>query len=165
MAQQIQNTFWAGVIFMVVVSVFFYLSHRDEDHGPTRWARWKAWAIARYMSTPGPVPVLQENNTEQHSDAAEQPTEHPGTEGAEYVPGLVEQLAALDDDALLEALALVQTEDGEYRFAESRVGRFVGGRLEDRIEQVRAVRGVETPPPPGRTLRVRDTEGERVIPY
>jgi hypothetical protein len=65
---------------------------------------------------------------------------------------------------LLDALSQVRTDDGEYRFAESRIGRFIGGRLEDRIAQVREVRGVE-PPPSGRTLKVRDAQGERVIPF
>jgi hypothetical protein len=70
----------------------------------------------------------------------------------------------MDDDVLLEALSQVRNSDGEYRFAESRIGRFASGRLEDRIAQVRDARGVELPPPAGRMLQVRDAAGERLIP-
>jgi hypothetical protein len=52
-----------------------------------------------------------------------------------------------------------------WNLAESRVGRFIGGRLEDRIDQVREVRGVDpAPAPPGRQLRIRDEHGEHLIP-
>lgn len=122
-------------------------------------------AIGRVMSRRAPVPTFQENEWEQRSDAVEQGWEQAGTGGAEHVPYLVEQLGDLDDNELLEVLALIQDDTG-YRFAESRIGRFVGGRLEDRIDQVRAVRGEpEGEPPPGRTLKVRDEKGERVISY
>jgi hypothetical protein len=77
------------------------------------------------------------------SYAVEQGSEQPGTGGAFHVPPLWEQLGTLSDDELLDILARVVDEDGEPRFAESKIGRFVGGRLEDRIAQVRAVRGVE----------------------
>lgn len=36
--------------------------------------------------------------------------------------------------------------DGSYKYAESRIAKFIGGRTEDRIAQVRAIRGVVVPP-------------------
>lgn len=101
--------------------------------------------------------------TEQRSHAVERPREHLGTEDGNDVPPLVELLGTLDDDALLDILAGLRGEDGAYRFAESRVAKFIGGRVEDRLAQVREVRGTEKPTPPGRILRVRDERGERVI--
>jgi hypothetical protein len=68
---------------------------------------------------------------------------------AEPVPGLVEQLEAMDDDQLLDILALIGDADGAYRFAESRVAKFIPGRVEDRLTQVREVRHTEKPAPPG----------------
>jgi hypothetical protein len=96
-------------------------------------------------STGGRLPIYA-IATEQRSYAAEQPTEQPGTGGRNAVPGLREHLGTLPDDVLLRELALVVSEDGTFKYAESRIAKFIGGRVEDRIAQVRAVRG--TPPPP-----------------
>lgn len=110
------------------------------------------------------VPENNQRRAEQRSYAVEQGAEQVGTGSMEHVPSLVEQLEQLSDDALLDILARVQDEDGEARFAESRIGRFIGGRLEDRIAEVRKVRGVLPPPaPPERVLRVRDNGLERLI--
>jgi len=79
-----------------------------------------------------PVPKPDENTVPDCSYA----TEHVGTTDAEHVPIL---LGTLTDDQLLDILARVQF-DGDYRFAESKIGRFIGGRLEDRILQVRQIR-------------------------
>lgn len=45
--QRIQEAFWAGVVFLITLVVYFYLSHRDEDYAPTRWTRWKASIMSR----------------------------------------------------------------------------------------------------------------------
>lgn len=125
------------------------------------WARvWRA-----FMST---LAWFQERYTmrmEHGSYAVERRREPLGTAGAEPVPDLVERLSDLDDDTILGLLAQVQNEDGEYRYAESRIAKFIPGRVEERLAQVRAVRGTDKPLPPGRTLRVRDGGGERIIPF
>jgi len=102
---------------------------------------------------------------EHGSHAAERSWELLRTEAGNDVPDLVEQLEALDDDSLLDLLAQLCDEDGEWRFAESRVAKFIPGRVEDRLAQVRDVRGTEKPVPPGRVLRVRDSGDERVISF
>lgn len=111
------------------------------------------------------VPTRAANQTEQRSDAAEPGREPSGTEAGNLVPDILERLEALDDDQLLDILALLRDDQGEYRFAESRVAKFIPGRVEDRLTQVREIRGTEKPLPPGRVLRVRDNSGERVIPF
>jgi hypothetical protein len=126
---------------------------------------WLVRTWDRIMSRYAPVPTSQTDDAEHRSYAAEPPTEPSATEAAELVPYLAEQLSDLDDDELLEVLALLKSPDG-YRFAESRIAKFIPGRDEDRISQVRAVRGVEPEPAPaGRVLKVRDSAGERLIPY
>jgi len=126
------------------------------------------WAVRLWdrliMSRAVGVPGNESRDGEHRSDAAELGRELSGTRGRELVPALAEQLAALDDAELLEVLALIETEDG-YRFAESRIAKFIPGRVEDRLDQVRAARGTTPEPPPGRVLKVRDQAGERVIPY
>jgi hypothetical protein len=123
-------------------------------------------AIGRVMSRGAPVPDGRDNAREHGSYAAEPDREPSGTGGREPIPALAEQLTALDDNEVLAVLALIESEDGEYRYADSRIAKFIPGRVEDRIDQVRAVRGVEAElAPPGRLLRVRDEKGERVIPF
>jgi hypothetical protein len=120
--------------------------------------------IGMFMSNPAPVPELPQNRNEHRSYAENRPAEPSGTEERNAVPDLVELLSDLDDDALLDILARLRDADGAYRFAESRVAKFIPGKVEDRLTQVREVRHTEKPPPPGRTLRIRDAHGERVIP-
>lgn len=48
-AQHIRETFYGGVVFLIVITTWAYLSHRSVEGGPTRWAEWKAFLRARYM--------------------------------------------------------------------------------------------------------------------
>ena len=77
---------------------------------------------------------------------------------------VVTYLERCDDDQLLAVLAELIDDTGDWRFAESRVAKFIPGRVEDRLAQVRAIRDTVPPSPPGRQLRVRDETGERLIP-
>ena len=52
-------------------------------------------------------------------------------------------LSTLPDDEFIDTLAQMTNPDGSWRYAESRIGKFAPGRLEDRIEQVRRVRGTD----------------------
>jgi hypothetical protein len=77
---------------------------------------------------------------------------------------VIDYLEHCDNDVLLNLLAQLTDAEGDYRFAESRVAKFIPGRVEDRLSQVRAVRDTTPPPPPRRHLRVKDDHGERLIP-
>jgi predicted outer membrane lipoprotein len=158
----------AGLIFLL------WLNHRlrgrpksereEETQPPPTQAPMMSHLVALIMSyvfgSAGPIEPV---GTEQRSDAVERSTEPRVTQPAEPVPDLMEQLATLTDDELLDILARLPGEDDDYRFAESRIAKFIPGRVEDRLAQVRAARGTEKPPAPGRQLRIRDQAGERLI--
>lgn len=161
--QLVQVLGWTGLCFVAIVA----LALVGGDAWRWLWRElrgaWRYFVLSfdlrGYGQFADAVPESGNNDAEQRSDAVEQPTEQAGTGVREHVPGLAEQLAALTDDQLLDVLARVPGEDGP-RFAESRIGRFVGGRLEDRIAQVRDVRGVVPEPKPGRVLTYH-VNGER----
>lgn len=102
--------------------------------------RWRASIMSRRVAVPPPA----QTGRERYSYAAEQPAEQAGTEGRELFRTLAEQLSALSEDDRLTVYALMIDDDGEYIYADSRIGRMSGGRLEDRIAQVRNVRGAPT---------------------
>ena len=107
------------------------------------------------------------NSAERRSAAVEQPTEQPGTAAAFPVPALVAALEQLDDEALLDILAQLKKDGGE-RFTDSRIAKFIGGRIEDRVAQVRDVRAKSAPPkqPDARQLTIRSrAEGEHVVSF
>ena len=122
-------------------------------------ARFEVKHFAPYVASASSVPALPQNDGNARSDAVEPDREQSGTEDGNRVPSLVAQLEQLSDEALLDILARLKTPAGEDRFADSRIGKFIGGRVEDRVEQVRAVRAKPAPAPPGRTIPVRDRAG------
>lgn len=72
-------------------------------------------------------------------------------------------LGTLSDSALLDILA--QVKQGEqWAFAESRIGKFIPGRVEDNIALVRRVRG-EAAPSPARIIRVNGGEHELIVDW
>lgn len=54
--------------------------------------------------------------------------------------GFAERFAALTDDERLEMFALARNPDGSWRFREDRIARFIGGKVNARLNQVRRVR-------------------------
>lgn len=98
------------------------------------------------------------------SPAENGPMEPPGTDPMEPVPALRSTLARLTDDEMLEELALLPGDVDGYRYADSRIAKFIGGRVDDRLAQVRDVRG-RAAPIKGRALKVRDIRGEREIAF
>jgi len=110
------------------------------------------------------VPITDQNQTERRSEATE-PHRNSVEQGAGTMFGtVVTYLERCDDDQLLAVLAELIDDTGDWRFAESRVAKFIPGRVEDRLAQVRAIRDTVPPPPEARQLRVRDDHGERLIP-
>lgn len=71
-AQRVAQAIYAGLGLGVALAIFFYLSHRTEDYGPTRWDRWKAWYLmsrAERRRTADSVvapPEFPANNKTQH---------------------------------------------------------------------------------------------------
>jgi hypothetical protein len=118
----------------------------------------------RTMSSQPSVPISPQRLVERRSYAVEQGSEQAGTEGAFQVPTIAELLERLSEDDLLAELARMKDASGNPKYADSRIAKFIGGRVEDRIAQVRDVRSSEPPPPkPQALLRVRDNGMERLI--
>lgn len=139
---------------------------------PWAWAwrevrgAWRYFVAARwhgYGQFADGIPDVHHGEREQRSQAAEHDRERPGTGEAERVPALVKLLAALSDAELLEVLALLPGEDEDFRFADSRLAKFIPGRVADNLAEVRVVRDKEAPPPPGRYIPVRDNGRERLL--
>ncbi len=157
----------AGMVVLVLGLRWAWEAYSERGEAAARAAR-----RMRSVESRDSVPALGTIVREQHSDAAEQPRNSPGTAIGNRVPedgnDLPAQLAGLDPDALLELLASIpgDGEDG-YRWSPSAIGRFVGGRLQDRIDRVRELRGetdpVPEPAPPVRMLRLDG--GRREIPW
>lgn len=161
-AQQVQNAWYAGLAFAVAAVVFFVLTHRSEDHGPMLWQVWRD----RYLMSRGAaiVPQSSAKETEQRPYAMGQAGNGPEQAAGSMFLSVVRYLEQCDDDTRLDILAQMCDANGAWLYAESRVARFIGGRVEDRIAQVREARGIEAEQPPGRLLRVKDDQGERLIP-
>ena len=160
-----------GAVFGVCFWIWLRAGQRGaevDDAGPIElfergWDALINWR-PNILSNNEAVPDDDAIDSSHGSEAMEPSRELSGTVGWELVPDLIDQLGTVDDDALLDILAQLRDDVGNYRFAESRIAKFIPGRVEDRLAQVRAVRDTTPPPPPGRQLRVRDEQGERLIP-
>ena len=105
------------------------------------------------------------STAEQRSYAAEQVRNSAEQDsGTAFLP-TIHLLERCTDDERLAILAHLRGPDGEYLYTESRIGRFIGGRTEDRIAQVRELRGTTPPAAPGRVLRISDGGQVREIPF
>lgn len=146
-----------------LVSVAFGLAYLWLKVGDAMRAAWQSFRALR-MSTPAAVPAFEKNRAEQHSDAVERlgngPEHEAGNTFPEVVPSsLMARVAALPHEELVGMLAVLKDADGEWRYAESRLAKFAGGRVEDRIAEIRVIRGTRTPPPPAaRTVLVNGRE-------
>lgn len=156
-----------AIMFLIVlwprlVSSVSRLNARARAEGEAR----RAYRRRMYdMSTQKRSHIYAPFDSSQRSYAVEPTLEPSGTEGGNRVPALVELLGTLSDDEWLDILARVSDASGKPKFADSRIAKFVGGRVEDRIAQVRDVRGNDAPlpPKPQPRLRVRDNGVERLI--
>ena len=128
----------------------------DEPPPP---ARFEVKHFAPYVAPGAGVPAQPQNDGNWRSDAVEQDREQPGTGNGNSVPDPVALLEQLSDDELLDILARVKLPSGGERFADSRIAKFIGGRVEDRVEQVRVVRAKPAPQPQGRAIPVRERGG------
>lgn len=131
----------------------------EPPRQPPPPARFEVKHFAPYVAPGAGVPAQPQNDGNWRSDAVEQDREQPGTGNGNSVPDPVALLEQLSDDALLDILARVKLPSGGERFADSRIAKFIGGRVEDRVEQVRAVRAKPAPPPQGRAIPVRERGG------
>lgn len=102
-AQHIRETFYAGMLFLVVVCAWLYLSHRSAEGEPTRWARWKAFLAARYVVSPE---VMSRDGDE---DRPDQPVVTPVVRGATNAGQLI-ATTDNEDNSELSGQPLLPTE-------------------------------------------------------
>ena len=124
-------------------------------------------AAGEDMSSSAPDNSFVPNSAERRSYAVEPTTEQSGTVPVFPPSAVIATLEQLDDEALLDILAQLKKDGGE-RFTDSRIAKFIGGRIEDRVAQVRDVRAKSAPPkqPDARQLTIRSrAEGEHVVSF
>lgn len=146
-----------------IVSIVSGLSSRARAEGAARRAYRQRVYDSEHMSTQKVSRVLFPNDGNRRSYAVEPSLKPSGSGGAFRVPTIAEQLEQLSEDELLVELARVRDINGNPKYADSRIAKFIGGRVEDRVAQVRDVRGTEPPQKPAAQLRVRDNGVERLI--
>ena len=137
----------------------------EPPRQPPPPARFEVKHFAPYVAAAPSVPAQPQNDGNWRSDAVEHGREPLGTGNGNAVPDPVALLEQLSDDALLDLLARVKLPSGGERFADSRIAKFIGGRVEDRGEQVRVVRAKPAPQPQGRAIpgRERGGAGEHLL--
>lgn len=145
--QQVWNTWYGAIIFLIAVVTLCVLTHRAEDHGPTLLARWivmfRAWRAAsvRTQNEPvrdggstgsgGPVPGLL-NQVEPVKLANVEPGCEP----------LV--LHNLSRAALIALLSVQKNDSNGWRFSKNQIASFVGGTKAEILKEIDLYRG---PPP------------------
>ena len=118
--------------------------------GHALWRRYVVFEWPTLLSTLADdetVPDYEQNGGNRRSDAVERDREQAGTGNGNSVPTVAELLSDLTDDDVLRELANAKTPDGDDRWTDSRIAKFIGGRIEDRVAQVRAVREKHAPAP------------------
>jgi hypothetical protein len=159
---------FAGVILIAawprIVSTVLSIGARARAEGAARRAYRQQVYDRAHMSSQPSVPLPAQRLTERGSYAVEPSWERDGSPSVFQVPTIAELLEQLSEDDLLAELALMKDANGNPKYADSRIAKFIGGRVEDRVKQVRDVRGAEAPPSkPAAQLRVRDNGHERLI--
>ena len=118
-------------------------------------------------SSAASVPAAAPREPEPRSYATEPDRELPGTQAQEPVPDMVpvaelpELLAQLDDETLVELLALVPGDKDGYRFADSTIAKFVPGRTADWLPLIRTLREKPAPAPPRTPYAGREYDPSR----
>lgn len=151
------------VLWPRIVSIISQLSARARAEGVARAAYRQQVYSHDHMSNQKVSRTLFPIDGNQRTAALDRSLEPMGTALSFRVPPLWEQLEQLSDDELLDVLAQVRTANGDLKYADSRIAKFVGGRVDDRVQQVRDVRGKEAPAKAMPMLRVRSDGMERLI--
>jgi hypothetical protein len=135
-----------------------------------RWRRyvafkWHGVAARDYVTSEDDVEESFQNPVPPQGNAMEPDQEPPVGNPFPTEQAVIGFLGTCSDAALLDILA--QVKQGEqWAFAESRIGKFIPGRVEDNIALVRQARGAPAPdPPPARIIRVNGGEHELVVDW
>jgi hypothetical protein len=159
---------FAGVILIAawprIVSTVLSIGARARAEGAARRAYRQQVYDRALMPSRAAIAGIVPSDGSNRSYAVEPSWDRDGSPAAFQTPTIAELLEQLSDDDLLAELALMKDANGNPKYADSRIAKFIGGRVEDRVAQVRDVRGTEAPPPKrAAQLRVRDNGHERLI--
>lgn len=132
---------------------------------------WRSYGLgekwAAFTSSRAGVPAAGTNGRSRLSAAVEQDGNEWEQDGGIAVPGsLVARVQAMPEGELMGMLALLTDENGDWRYSDSRLAKFAGGRVADRMEQIRELReGVRPsePPEPKRAIPMRHNGSERMV--
>ena len=140
-----------------------------------RWQRYvefKWHGVTRdYVTSEDDAEEGSQNPVPPQGNAMEPAWEPPAGNGFPTEQAVITFLGTCSDAALLDILAQVKQGDS-WAFAESRIGKFIPGRVEDNIASVRQARGAAAPDapdapdaPPARIIRVNGGEHELVVDW
>lgn len=164
------RVFWTSIAFIGGVVGLLWLFKPGVGDAPSNWTRF----VNRFFQPAAELTSSDESRHEPFPNAGNRSSyagnrlmEQLGTEAGNTVPfsvpALVKALTELSDDELLTVLAALPGESDDYRFADSRLAKFIGGRVEDRQNQVRELRGKELPLPPGRKMEIQQNGRRQVV--
>lgn len=149
-APSVTETFWVGMTFVIVASLYFYLTNPQEDGGPARWERWRAalvmWSERRAARRAAgmqvvSIPVSQYGMDAAGMDAGAASAADIDAENTD-MPRLSRKLG---DGELIVLLAAQRGKDGRPCFSANAIFTLVGGDRNTVMAKIKAVRA--TPPP------------------
>lgn len=140
--QQVWNGWTAGVVLLVSLVIFFVLSHRSEDHGPTLLARWITYFVMLREQRSALVrgraePVRGGGSTGSDDPVLPHQNQVEPVELADVEPGrepLV--LHNLSRAALIALLSVQKNDSNGYRFSKNQIAAFVGGTKADVLKEI-----------------------------
>lgn len=155
--QLINETFVFVLLFASVVSLYAYLTHRQEEDGPTNSQRIRAALAARYLTSSGEAPEVRE--------VIHVPVAEPAPNQYDTHPAF-DITQSLDQDALIRLLCYQIDERTGKLYSANKIADFIGGTRADVLAVVRDERSSEISQPyqsePVRTIYSRD---DKVVGY
>lgn len=144
-AQRVMTAFYVGCIFGIILLVFFYLSHREVDYGPTRWARWRAalimWSERRRASRAASMKAVSIPVSQYGMDAAGMEPPTPSAPDMDAVnAGMPRFSRDLSNEDLIVLLALQRGAGGKPRYSANAIHALIGGDRNTVLALIREVR-------------------------
>lgn len=160
--QQIWNAWYAGIGLAVVATLYFVLSHRSEDYGPTLLARMIAAFSGRY--------IMSRDRDSSGADGSSTGAWGGAADAGDLVRGQQHQVNdSFDDENALEReplvlrqlpktdlivlLAVQRKDDGSYLWSANDITKFYPGADAPIKNIIATVRGKKTAEPAARSIR------------
>lgn len=145
------DAFWAGVLLGVLLFLYFFITHVQEDGGPERWRRWLTTYImwsdrgraTRRAAGMNPVyiPVSQYG-----MDAGGMETDEADAPDIDAVNTDMPRLSnKLTDGEIVVLLAMQKGANGKHRYSANQIHTLVGGDRNAVLARVKELRAVAAP--------------------